>query len=128
MNLFKAIPLTLIVMATSVANAQSNYLTGNALQSAISGQTLLANNWAEYYSPDGTISGKARKVFVFDYTGRWTAYKNKICYEYPANPSSNTCSRLTLNNNTITHYTMSGELKEDGVAQRRSGNSLNEFK
>lgn len=116
-------------MAASVANAQSNYLTGNALQNAISGQTLLANDWAEYYAPDGTILGKARKVFVFDYTGRWTAYEDKICYEYPKNPSSNTCSHLMLNNDTITHYTMSGEPKpDDGVAQRRSGNSLNEFK
>jgi hypothetical protein len=127
MNLLKCIPVTFIVIAASVANAQSSYLTGNALRDAISGQTLLAKDWAEYYSPDGTILGKARRVFVFDYTGRWTAYEDHICYEYPKNPSSNTCSRLTLNNNTITHYTMSGELKEDGVAQRRSGNSLNDF-
>lgn len=127
MNLLKCIPVTLIVMAASVANAQSSYLTGNALRNAISGQTLLANDWAEYYSPDGTISGKARSMFVISYTGRWTAYEDKICYEYPQNPSSNTCSRLTLSDNTITHYTLSGEPKPDGVARRKSGNSLNDF-
>ena len=114
-------------MAASVANAQSSYLTGNALRNAIQGKTLLAKDWAEYYSSDGNISGKVRYFGIHDYIGKWTAYENRICYEYPANPSTNTCSRLTLNNNTITHYTMSGELKKDGVDQRKSGNSLNDF-
>jgi hypothetical protein len=127
MNLLKCIPVTLIVMAASVANAQSPYLTGKALQNAISGQTFLAKDWAEYYSPDGKISGKFRYWGIHEYGGKWTVYEDHICYEYPANPSTNTCSRLTLNHNTITHYTMSGELKKDGVAQRKSGNSLNDF-
>lgn len=127
MNLLKYIPVTLMIVAASVANAQPTYLTGNSLRRAIEGHTLLGKDWAEYYAPDGTIFGKFRFWGVHNYTGKWTADKERICYEYPERPSSNTCSRLTLTNNTITHYTMSGELKKDGVARRKSGNSLNEF-
>ena len=128
MNLLKCIPVTLILIASSVANAQPTYLTGSKLRSAIEGQTLLAKDWAEFYALDGTIFGKVHYWGTHDYTGKWTAYQDRICYDYPQNKQSNTCSRLTLNGNKVTHYTLKGEQKNDGVTLRKSGNALNQFK
>lgn len=125
MNLLKCTAVTLMVIAASVAEAQPSYLTGSNLRDAINGQTLIGHDWAEFYKPDGTIIGKVRRFGIWDYTGNWTASDDRICYSYP---DRNTCSRLTLNGNTITHYELSGEQKKDGVAQRLSGNALNQFK
>lgn len=113
-----------MVIAASVANAQSTYLTGANLRNAIEGQTLFGSKWAEFYESNGTIQGKAS--FLGSYTGQWTAYEDRICYDYPGE-NQDTCSKLTLSGDTITHYTLSGELKKDGVTQRKPGNALNEF-
>lgn len=154
MNLLKcnAVTLTtvtLMMITSSVANAQSRpYLTRNNLRNAISGQTLIGNNWAEFYQADGaTIFGKARRNGrIYEYTGTWTAENNRICYSYPQQHGQSAysgCSRLTLNydqttqTTRITHFCDSvdirqgcwsvGQQKSDGVATRYSGNALDRF-
>lgn len=59
MNILKFSAVTLMVIAASVANAQSTYLTGANLRNAIEGQTLFGSKWAEFYESNGTIQGKA---------------------------------------------------------------------
>ncbi|PSB32047.1 hypothetical protein C7B82_06125 [Stenomitos frigidus ULC18] len=133
MHLLKFTAVTLMVMEASVANAQSApYLTGNNLRNAISNYTLIGQNWAEFYQTDGNIAGRARKDGrVCNYTGTWTARPDRICYSYPAQhgePAHSGCSKLKLNNNTITHFDPTfGWQKFDGVATRYFGNALDRF-
>ncbi|XHX78751.1 MAG: hypothetical protein RBJ76_02120 [Stenomitos frigidus ULC029] len=135
MHLLKCTAVTFIVMTASVANAQPAYLTGDNLKNAISGQTLIARDWAEFYKTDGNIVGKVRYCFlgckIYSYTGTWTAQPDRLCYYYPPQSgqgAKNTCSKLTLNGETVTHYELTGKLKKDGVAQRKPGNALRQFR
>ncbi|MFB2836517.1 hypothetical protein [Floridanema evergladense] len=127
MNLLKYTAITFIVIAASATDAAPSYLTGRSLRDTIKGQTLIAKDWAEFYQSDGTIIGKVRYLGIRDYTGKWEALENRICYSYPRKDQDR-CSRLTLDGNTITHYDLSGKQKKDGVAHRFPGNSLDQFK
>ena len=133
MHLLKYTAATLMVIATSVADAVPAYLTGSNLKNAIANQTLIGKDWAEFYQTDGKIVGKARVLFVtYNYYGQWTAFNDHICYHYPpqqGQSAKDTCSKLTLNGSTITFYELSGQPKQkDGVAQRKPGNTLSQFR
>lgn len=109
-------------MLASAASAQ--HLRGDELRAAISGYTVSGKEWAEFYAPNGRISGRARYFgMVRNYVGRWTAHDDRICYAYE-NSSFDTCSRLELRENLLYHYSLDGRLKADGVGRRIEGNTL----
>lgn len=117
-----ALLLLSFCMLASAANAQ--HLRGAELRAAISGYTVSGKDWAEYYGPNGQISGRARYFgMIRSYAGRWTAHDDKVCYAYE-NASFDTCSRLELRENLLYHYSLDGRLKPDGVGRRTEGNAL----
>jgi hypothetical protein len=109
------------------ARAQSQVDGKTALTELLSGYSLRGKDWIEYYSPNGTIRGKARYFgMVRSYIGQWSANEKSVCYDYEGT-SYDTCSRLMVDGDRVYHYNISGILKADGIATRQFGNRLDDF-
>ncbi len=123
------VPVVMLAMCSvepAPAAAEEGFLNEQSLRDTLIGHSLQADAWMEFYSPDGTILGKARLFGVRSYTGRWTILADRVCYDYDGS-AYDTCSRLKLQNSKVYHYSLSGSLKSDGVAVRLPGNRLDAF-
>jgi hypothetical protein len=121
---------TLILVANHPAPgaAEESYLTGEALIALFADATLIGSNWAEYYAPDGTITGKVRYLgLVHSFTGRWIVTRDLVCFEYQST-QYNTCSRFRQSGDQMRHYGADGKPKRDGESRRLAGNRLEEFR
>lgn len=59
--------------------SEEPYLTGETLIASFADATLIGSNWAEYYAPDGTITGKVRYLgLTHSFIGRWTVIGNQV--------------------------------------------------
>ena len=118
--------LSAMVMVASVAvpSAQPAYLSDDDLRNLLSDHTLIGRDWAEYYTKDGIIQGRARYFGIAgNYQGRWTVSGNRVCYDYPSN-DRDTCSMLTRQGDEVQHFDLTGRPKIDGVARRLEGNRV----
>lgn len=114
--------------APVLADGHESYLIGDGLIASFAGATLIGSNWAEYYAPDGTIIGKVKYLgMVRDFTGRWTAKEDQVCFEYQRS-QYNTCSKFRRAGDQMRHFAADGKPKNDGVSRRLSGNRLEEFR
>ena len=120
--------IAVILLATaSPGSTQQRYLKGIELRATIEGKTLFGKEWAEYYSPSGTILGKVRVFGIVQaYSAKWSAGEDRICYDYEGT-AYDTCSQLIADGEAVTHFAMAGTLKRDGVARWKFGNSLSAF-
>jgi hypothetical protein len=120
--------LALCLVARSASGDDGEpYLVGEALIVAFAGATLIGPNWAEYYAPDGAIVGKVKYLgIVRRFTGRWTARRDEVCFEYER-PEYNTCSKFRLLGNRMLHFGTDGRPKKDPESRHALGNRLDEF-
>jgi len=98
------------------------------LIASFAGATLIGSNWAEYYAPDGTITGKMRYLgLVHSFTGRWTVRRDLVCFQYQ-HAQYNTCSRFRQSGDRIRHYGADEMPKRYGESRRLVGNRLDELR
>jgi hypothetical protein len=121
-RVWRTMVLVGLVMGASVRAGypQPQYLTDDQLRETLAGHTLAGKGWAEFYQRDGTIQGRL-KAFGVAYDGKWSVSDGKICYDYQGT-SQDTCSRLTRDGDIVSHFTLDGSPKPDGVARRVEGN------
>ena len=122
-----ALVLALALMPPTVAGAAgAGFLDDAQVRDALIGHTLKGIDWIEYYTASGDIVGKVRYFGIRDYRGKWSINDGRVCYVY-GDPSIDTCSWLRRDAERITHHAQDGTLKKDGVAQRLSGNRLDQI-
>ena len=120
----------LVLLATHSApgGCEESYLSGDALSASFADATLIGSNWAEYYAPDGTITGKVRYLGILHaFTGRWIIRSDLVCFEYQ-HAQYNTCSRFRRHGDLMRHYGTDGNPKRDGESRRLAGNRLEDFR
>ncbi len=72
--------ITVAALLLATAAFAQDIATGDAIQAAISGNTvqgsmIASGSYTEFYDADGTIKGK-------DYSGSWTIDGDKMCFAY----------------------------------------------
>jgi len=120
--------LILVAIHPAPGGPEESYLTGEALIASFADATLIGSNWAEYYAPDGTITGKVRYLgLMHSFTGRWIVTRDVVCFEYQR-AQYNTCSRFRQSGDQMQHFGIDGNPKRDGESRRLPGNRLDEFR
>jgi len=77
---FLAIVLTAGNWSAAAFAQDARPLSGPEISTAISGNTIKAPTFAEYYDPDGSIRGLEGEE---KYTGSWHVDGDKLCVDFP---------------------------------------------